>query len=534
MGSVRNLFGLKALTVALVLWALILHGCFLVSAGALWRDEATSVNQAEVGSWKALWGSLRYDSFPALYPAFLHVLLPRIPSVSERAFRILGVVTGLALLASIGQAARLLGSRFPVAALALIAIDPVLISEGDSIRPYGIGLLCLVWSFCAHGRLLLNSSPLWLAIASAASILAVQANYTGAVFVGVLSLSAGSVVLARRSPRMFWKVLLPGFLAGLSLIPYLPVLRQAGGWASLLRYQVDWLDYFRSYIRQHSIAPAIGWLMLPLLGACSLRRLLASGGNRFGPHRSLTAYCVLAAAMGFAAQVLLVEFIGIAPFPRYFLPALMLAALALELLVQELKPQIRFAAAVFVLLITIVPSWSWMRLGHSNVDIVAKILSDNAGRFDLVVLSPWFLHPSFQRYYTGPAPWVTVPDLRHEPMTRYDLFKEAMADPQREIGLYEKMQRTLARGGAIWFVSQIQPDRPAESVPPDPPSASAPPLGADYARFRAYWERAIMIRLYSCCEPFLWPMPPGNRVWEEERLVLTLWRPVAGGMRRNN
>jgi hypothetical protein len=291
---------------------------------------------------------------------------------------------------------------------------------------------------------------------------------------------------------------------------------------------MDWPDYLRSYTRVHSIAFPIAWLLPILLGGYCLWRFFLYSHDGLESYRAVIAYSSLAAAIGFVMQILFVQSMGIPPFPRYFLPGLLLAGLALELLTQELKPSIRSATALFIMLITLGPSWSWARLRHSNVDVVARILTDNASQSDLVVISPWFLQPGFQLYYRGSAPWATVPDLPHQPMTRYDLFREAMVDPERERRLYGRIRRTLAEGGAVWFVSQSYPDRPAENTLTDPPALSDQPGGSDYVRFRGYWERAIIIRLFACCEPVGWPMPRSNRVWDEERLVLTLWRPASG------
>ncbi len=532
MDPVKTPFVVKSLAAVLVLWALLLHGSAFISAGALWRDEASSVNQAEAGSWTALWASLRYDSFPAFFPSLLHVFLRALPAPRDSQLRLAGCLVGVALLASVWQSARLLGSRFPVVALALVAVDPVFVSEADSIRPYGIALLCLLWSFCAHGKLVSNPSLPWLLVASAGSVLAVQASYTGAIFVGVFGISAGIMILLRRSPRQLWRVLVPGVLAALSLLPYVPTLRQAGEWVSLLRNQVDWRDYLKGYISEHSVASLIAWVLLMLLGGYCLYRFFVDRRDRIASDDAVIAYSVAAAATGLVAQILFVQSMGIPPFPRYFLPGLLPAALALDLITCELRPPIRAGAALFVMLVTIGPSWNWVRLRHSNVDLVARVLSENAGGRDLVVLSPWFLHPGFQRYYRGAAPWVTVPEMPRDPMTRYDLFEEAMADPQREARLYERIRQTGAGGGAIWFVSQSFPERPAADTMPDPPPRTGPRDGSGYVRFRSYWERAIVFRLYSCCRPFEWPMPRGGPVWDEENLTLTLWRPEAGQPRK--
>src|SRR3974377_2044566 len=240
MNSTDTRFIVKAVAAVLIVWALFLHGCFLVSAGALWRDEANSVNQASLESWRAMWESLRYDSFPALYPAILRILLYGHQPFSEKRVRIVGVVVGVAFLVSLWSATRVMGSPFPVVALALLAVDPVFFSGGYSVLPYGIGPLCLLWSYCAYGPLLVTPGRSWIAIASVASILAVQCSYTNAMFIGVLGSSAALVRYLQRTPRMLWKVLLPSFLAALSLMPYVGALRQSRDWISILHTRGAW------------------------------------------------------------------------------------------------------------------------------------------------------------------------------------------------------------------------------------------------------------------------------------------------------
>ena len=525
MNSTHAPFILKILAALLIIWALLFHGCFLFSAGALWRDEANSMNQASLGSWRLLWESLRYDSFPLLYPVLLRAFLLAHAASNDVSLRIFGVAMGVGILLSIWLAARISGSHLPVLALALLALDPVLISEGDSIRPYGIGLLCLAWSFCAYGQLLVNPSARWLGVAIVASILTVQASYTGAIFIGVLGLSAAAVVVMQGAPRRLWKVLLPGFLAALSLLPYVGSLRQAREWISILHYEVIWSKYVRDYAQTHSVAFPLVWLLAVLIGAYGLAKLFAFTRAGLVSTYPLIAFAVLGAAIGIVVQILFVQVMGVPPFPRYFLPGLMLAALALDLLTMEVAPAIRAATVLVVLLMTAWPSWSWVRQRHSNADIVGNLLAENVGPPDLVIVSPWFLHPSFQRYYRGPAPWTTVPELPQQPLTRYDLVKNAMMDPERENLLYGRILRTLSDGGTIWFVSQSYPDRLAEESMPKPPAFSARPGGKDYVQFRSYWERDIIFRLYSCCSPTEWMQPKLGPVWKEERLVVTQWRP---------
>ena len=143
------------------------------------------------------------------------------------------------------------------------------------------------------------------------------------------------------------------------------------------------------------------------------------------------------------------------------------------------------------------------------------------------MISPWFLHTSFQRYYGGAVEWCTVPNLDPYPMMRYDLVRDAIirGDSLHSVG--HRINGALDRGGVIWFIAQrawVHLDR---REAPEPPPKVDIPRGQDYARFRSYWERDVEFRLAGCCRVAEAGPPPHCRVWEEEDLILTRWSPAA-------
>src|SRR5436309_1881561 len=98
----------RGLATLLTIWAVILHAAFFASAGALWRDEANSIQQARSASFDELWLSLRYDSFPILYPALLRTWSSHSWTASDAGLRLFGFIAGLASVASFWGIARLL------------------------------------------------------------------------------------------------------------------------------------------------------------------------------------------------------------------------------------------------------------------------------------------------------------------------------------------------------------------------------------------------------------------------------------------
>jgi hypothetical protein len=511
-----------ALVLLLLLWAVILHGLGFFSAGALWRDEANSIQQARLPSWSSLWRSLDYDSFPALYPSALRLWSGSSWRAGDEGLRVFGLLVGLALLASVYFVARLLGNRRPVVVLVLLAANSVWISEGDSIRPYGLGLILLLWTYGFMGACLARPSFLTLALATLGSVLCVQTIYTNALWVGVFCLCAAGVSASRGEKWRSLRFFIPGICAALSLLIYAGTLQRAREWAVILHYRVDWLQFIKGIAQSHSgLVPAL-WLGFLALAVRSVARAIRTGASD-SPRRA-PVFCYLLSVFVLAAlvQILFVELAGVPPFPRYFLPPAAFAAFAIEAAFERSRPPLGALAVIAALALTAWPSWSWMSMRHSNVDRVAGLLAGRAAPQDLIVVSPWFLNTSFQRYYRGPCPWITVPDLDRQPMMRYDLLKQAMLGRRPESGVARELRLALERGGAIWFVSQARWSNLARAQAPETPRPPASPGGPDYARFRSYWERDVEYRLNAG-----WVLSerhePSRNVWDEENLILTRW-----------
>ncbi len=518
--------GEKAILILLVVWAVALHVCVYSSAGALWRDEANSLFHAQLPSWSAVWGALRYDSFPMLFPALLRCWSHMPQGSGDHWLRILGLCTGLLLLLSLLASARLLRMTTPVVLLSVIAIDPILVAEGDGVRPYGWSLIGLLWAFSLTGRYLCDPAAVGvLTAATAASILAVQASYTNFIFIGCIAVSAAIVAAHRGQRREIWRLFIPGAAAALTICPYHSTLATAREWASILHSRIEWPAFLRRYVDLHSYSSVVLWFGFAALAAYALLRGRDSERATQSPPHVVISFALWTAFLGLLGQIVFVEISGVQPFPRYFLASAMLGALALEAVVSRSRIPRRGLAALVALALSAWPAWNWARQRHTNADQVGEVLSRNAESRDLIIVSPWFLHPSFQRYYRGTASWTTAPILDHYPMMRYDLIRESILSDDRGNALEARIDETLGRGGAIWLVGQRRWSRFDRADPPAFSASSRTPTGADYSQFRSYWERWVEYKVHSCCD---WVEAAGvghRRIREEEDLILSKWEP---------
>jgi hypothetical protein len=364
-------------------------------------------------------------------------------------------------------------------------------------------------------------TPVRLLLLSAVAVGSVQASYTNALWVGILTLCSAASAMRAGSGRRTWLVFLPGMLAAASLLPYLPILMRAGKWASATRVSIQWQPFLAGYLRDHSILYPVAWAAAAVLAAWGYYSLRRSEEKL----NAAAAYVGAAAMFFWAVQIGFVEISGVPPFPRYFIPALLISFLAAEAWTAALSFRFRAIAAGLILAAAAAPSWNWLRQEHSSMGRAAAALNRGVAGNDLVLITPWFLHPVFQRYFSGRADWATVPVIPRHPMMRYDLVREAMTRAPESGGVRVKIEEALASGGAIWLVSQ----RPWTSLerreaPPAVPAA-ANPNGEDYRRFRSYWERAVEYELSFRCRPEIVDIGAGARVWREEDLLLTRWTP---------
>ena len=128
----------------LTLAAIWIHFVAARSLGGLWRDEANTVGLATMPTIGEVASNLQYDSFPILWLAVIREFSLLAGPLNDPAFRALGFVVGVGVLAMLWLNARILGHSFPLFSLALLGFSPSLIIWGDSMRAYGFGILLIL------------------------------------------------------------------------------------------------------------------------------------------------------------------------------------------------------------------------------------------------------------------------------------------------------------------------------------------------------------------------------------------------------
>lgn len=486
---------LAALIVTLVVTGL--HLVFLFSAGGLWRDESGGVAIATLPHLSEVWCELPHDSFPALF-----LLLIRgwsaIWGQGDFALRFLGLLVGLGWLGAVWANARWLGLRAPLLCLTLLGFNLTLIQWGDSLRAYGLGCVMIILFFGRMWVFICQPQPRNFIITAILAVLAVQTLYQTAFLVAALCF-AGALVLARRSNWALAGVsLLVGAPAAFSLLPYLQPLRASQSWWIVEKAG------FNAPFTWHTLSTALDtpiflgpWLWVGLLlsgivyGMTWMEKRISRREDVSG---DLPFFGACGAVAGLVAFFAFVVSAGLPTQPWYWLILLAFFAACLEAtlgfwLCKQSSRLLWIVGGIAALsFVSTVP-----RIGQrmtSMPEVTAKI-SAEARSQDLIIVYPWYLGVSFDRYYQGKIPWTTVPNIADHRFHRYDQLKEKLQQVDALRPLFQRIDATLQQGGVVWLVGGLPEPEPGEKGMPSLPAAPDGPTGWYDEPYNHMWGRQL-------------------------------------------
>lgn len=471
------------------------HALFLGHAGALWRDEANTVAFAELPSLAAVVASLRYDSVPLALTMLVRASL-RARLGSDAALRWLGFSIGCATLGTLWWNARRNHIALPICTILLFAFNLWVIRGGDAIRPAGLGMLSIVLTFATLGAALQQPRAWRIALAAVCAVLAAQSIYSNLPLVLAVCLAGVAVGVYTRSRTRIAIGVGIGAVAGLSLIPYLPAIRAAREWSMLVQSRLD-LAQLWAALAGTDFLDGPGWALLAIAGLALAGMRLASGGAApvGAGDRERALYAATTLVAGSVGFLLLVVWSGLPTQPWYYLPLIALSAACLDLLLGDIlrAPRAGLAIATALIaatvahLVVLAPS---LHLRQTNLDLVAARIGATATRDDLIIVSPWYYGITFHRYYTGAAPWLTVPPLGDVTVHRYDLLKQQMRDPAAVLdAAIERSIHTLQGGGRIWLVGALM--KVTDGTIPQPPPAAPADLGWSIDAYTNRWSQLL-------------------------------------------
>lgn len=488
---------------AITLGAACLHFVFLTHAGALWRDEVNLVNLSALPGLSGL----KQDSFPVVMPLVVRAWSVLGLGTTDLGLRCLGVLVGLGFLAAMWTTAWSARRSPPLLALSFIALNSTALAYGDSLRAYGLGSLLIVLTMGSTWRFLAEPGRRRMMWMTAMMIASVQTLFHNAVLVGAICLAGLALGVVRRAYREALCVCGGGLIAAASLLPYVSTFTSAlnpvAGWRTGFRPLFAWLD-----LRQAVAFPSEIYLLVwALFVLGSLLIGVRAGGSLLNSHLqtrkrqdlaplpfSGTSEAVTRPPDGastelevqlFAAVTLVAALVGFGAFlkcaaldtqPWYFLPLMALVAISFDMAFVPVHRYLKIALAVFAAatgLMAFPLGQTEASARFTNVDSITGLLSREAAPEDFVVVSPWFCGISFARYYSGPAPWSTLPPLDDHRFHRFDAVSAKLGNPSAIELVLDRVSSTLHSGHRVWLVGWVEIPPKGQAPPPNLPP---PPL----------------------------------------------------------
>jgi len=381
---------------------------------------------------------------------------------------VFGFVVGLLILGGVWLNGWSFHYSAPVVALSLLALNASVVRWGDSLRAYGLAsvlmlvTLAMVWRFARA-----PDRKSWIAAALAA-VVSVQCLFQNSFLVLATCTAAAAVALRRKDYKNAVAALAIGVPAAISLLPYREIIRQAQDWSVLS--QIGFHPALIWTSLSAAMAPTVVWLRWLWIALVIVAIARCVKTIRVLPevpeHAANTAACfggtaLIAGLMGFLV------FLRIAKMPTqiwYFLPLTTFAAVCIDAAVANWPARWQFwrCALAILALVCLPGARELTTYRHTNMDLVARVLRERADAHDLIIVHPWTFGVSFDRQYSGPVPWTTVPPLADHRFHRYDLFKAKMVLENPTQPVCDQVAATLRAGDHVWLLGDI----PLSQTPP--------------------------------------------------------------------
>lgn len=504
-------------------------------AGALWRDEANSVNVASLPTAAEAMAHIHYDSFPPVWIATLRAWMRAGLAPNDEGYRRLGLAIGLATLGVLWWTSFRLGLGAPLVALLLFGMSPSVIVYGDMVRGYGLAALAIIWSTGAVWAFVRRPAWSTYAVAQLATAYAAQAHFGNGIPLLGIGLGAAAVcVLHRRYLRMFAALALGAVAAALLFaLNYRVLGYMAGSGQQELHGSITftWIaGVFAESLSPGAGALAAAWGAAAILAALGLALGLAS--PRDASERDRALYTTIVVAITLGGTLYAYRSTSIPTHYWHYLSVTAIAAIGCEVGISALAARLRGGAwlrVAAVALVALVASRDVARavaVRMTTIDLVAGVIERQARDRDLVVVFPWVCGISFARYYRGPAPWMTLPDLPDHRFHLHALIRERMT--LGEAGVASELARvaeTLRRGDRIWIAGTPVAQDPGTVPPPLGPPTDLGSAGRHLDR----WEQqlgALLERRASGGGRVPLPDVGAVNAWENVPLfVAEGWRP---------
>lgn len=512
---------------AAVLFLLIVRA---THAGALWRDEAATVQLAQMPTLAEVASNFQHEAFPLPFPLTIRSYAALF-GASDTSLRWFGFIVGVAMVAVAWFNSRAAGNRGPLLFLVLFGLNATFLIWGTSLRGYGLGCVLLLLTLGLTARAVREPTTTNAVYATIIAIASVQIMVNALPLIAAIATSALLVFISQRRFRQATIACVCAAICALSFIPYLKSYVDAD-WNVVLKYPATLFSLwgkFRLAIEEQGPLMAFFWGAagpLVMLGGIwswwTLRR------EKLSNESHLILFLISVSTLSIFAYYAFLRILSYATRPWYYLPLLCVIAGAIDLIsgmlarVQWIRISRLFLA---VAALSFLPFGLWKPAHErmTSIDVVAHKLEEEASPNDLIVVNPWHFAPSFYRYYHGPTPWITVPTMNEHRVHRYDLMKSKMMELDPLGDVREAIRQTLESYHRVWIVGGARP--PEENMPAALGPAPNPELG--WSGYMSFWsiELGSFLNAHAVAgDVVVAPMPDVNSNENVPLLVASGWQ----------
>jgi hypothetical protein len=362
--------------------------------------------------------------------------------------------------------------------------------------------------------------------AAVTSFLFVHCLYYNFVFLGAMLLASAFVALRRRRWRAMAALVGIGIVSAASVGAYLSVVRRTLAYAPLFQgpnfgLRALWARLNEAVAFQSSAQPPSStgfevWIWLALVAFAAwvgvsaqfyqtseqvnAEKSLRSPADPVQARADLALFGVITLVCGTLGQSCFLLRLHYPTQSWYYVSMFALCAISVESVLKASLPAWRHWALLRVsflglmLALTWRGSWEEAHTRRSNVDMIAAALEKEAAPGDLIVVYSAWEGITFDRYYRGPARWMTIPTIESHKVHRLDLVWGALSRTNVVAPMLADVTDTLRTGGAVWVVGLVRPD-PSEREIASLPLPPALPTKWWLAPYFSTWSSQLTVHL---------------------------------------
>jgi hypothetical protein len=522
----------------LTLGAVALHAILYANVGDPWRDEVNSVAVASMPTWGGIWEAMRYDSFPFLYFALLHVWIGVFGDTAA-SLRTLGLCIGFGALGAIWWLGRRLRVGPPLLMLAMVAMSAAVIRYGDATRAYGLSLITAALMLGTVWTLMFDCSKKNIALAGMACLVATHSSYQNSL----LLLGIGSAAILASAVNRRWRcaaaITAVCITAAACMLIYQPTVSFTKSMMILFQWSISARDVFGAFGATVSIGYGDWqkwiWLAVILTGlTVALLGLLTAIEQPVSVKRSEAITCslfiVLLIPLLAVIYTVFLIWSDYAVRPWYLLGLMLVLTAIVEAGIAALPElpaaarAVRLALALGVGILAAVSAPPDLKRRATNMPDLIAAIEREGGPQDLIVLTEWYAGLTFNHLYRGNKKWMTIPDMGPHSVHRMDLVKARMQDQAGVSRELEQITNTLYAGNRVFVIgsfARMSPQMLQGQLPPAP----HPKAGWASGYYTGYWaaQAGAALSSYATNARIVQPEAPPDRVMDWENYPLSVY-----------